>query len=254
LIKSSAPALSEEGRLDISVRGNHVLFRVNDPIPEDLSRDLDILLESWNSSNDIRISRIGSVDDGPGDNQNREVYSEYPEGEGITIALSLPRDRHAQEWVEPTADRGRRLKLRILVVDDMAPVVSMLKDGLTEFGQTVYTALSGSDALHIFREEPVDVIICDLSMPGMNGWEVGKAVKRTCEERGIHKIPFIILTGWGGQVKDNKRIIESGVDEIVEKPIDVPDLLDIVRAVLNRESTTGLVEKQAGDFQARKRT
>jgi CheY-like chemotaxis protein len=75
------------------------------------------------------------------------------------------------------------------------------------------------------------MVICDLGMPGMNGWEVGKAIRAICRERGLPKTPFILLTGWGGQELEQEKIIESAVDAIVEKPIDNKKLMATVRKV-----------------------
>ncbi|MEJ2719470.1 MAG: response regulator [Deltaproteobacteria bacterium] len=124
------------------------------------------------------------------------------------------------------------LTLTILVIDDMQPVLTMIKDGLTAYGQNVLIALSGEDGLKTFENNQVDLVISDLGMPGMNGWEVGRAIKAYCEKRAIPKTPFILLTGWGGQIHEEKKIVRSGVDGLVEKPIDIPELLGTVRKVM----------------------
>ena len=61
------------------------------------------------------------------------------------------------------------------------------------------------------------MVISDLGMPGMSGWDVGKAIRSICREKGIPKPPFILLTGWGGQELEKEKIAESGVDAVVSQ-------------------------------------
>jgi CheY-like chemotaxis protein len=111
----------------------------------------------------------------------------------------------------------------------------MLQGSLSKFGHTVVTALSGSEGVTIFAETFIDVVICDLGMPEMNGWEVGKAVAAICEKRAIPGVPFILLTGWGGQVKETQMISECGVDAVLEKPVDVVELMEVIGKLTNRQ-------------------
>jgi len=125
----------------------------------------------------------------------------------------------------------------VLLIDDMEPVLRMLKDGLELNGHEVYAALSGRKALEIFKQRRIDVVVCDLGMPEMNGWEVGIATRRICDEKGIPRPPFILITGWSGQQNDTKRISNSGVDAVVEKPVEIGKLISTIRkAVRNRQT------------------
>ena len=76
--------------------------------------------------------------------------------------------------------------------------------------------------------------ICDLGMPGMNGWDVGKAIRSICRDKGISKPPFVLLTGWGGQELEREKIAESGTDAVVAKPIDSAALLATVQEIAER--------------------
>ena len=67
----------------------------------------------------------------------------------------------------------------------------------------------------------------------MNGWEVGKMVKIICEGKQISKTPFLLLTGWGGQSLEPDRIAESGIDGVLEKPVDIRNLFEMMRKVVN---------------------
>ena len=72
-------------------------------------------------------------------------------------------------------------------------------------------------------------------MPGINGWEVGRRIRSICEERHIPKTPFILLTGWGGQKTEVEKIAESGVDAVVEKPINIENISEIIRELSPRD-------------------
>ena len=106
----------------------------------------------------------------------------------------------------------------MLVIDDSIPLLRVLLEGLQEFGHTTLGAQSGPEALAILEETPVDVVICDLGMPDMNGWDVGKAIRDIFEQgRTSTKIPFILLTGWASRLTPEEERAESCVDAILEK-------------------------------------
>jgi CheY-like chemotaxis protein len=69
-------------------------------------------------------------------------------------------------------------------------------------------------------------------MPGMTGWEVGKQIEEICRDRGVPKTPFVLLTGWGEEIKDSVLMHESGVDKVVAKPFEIPQLLQVLREVV----------------------
>lgn len=118
------------------------------------------------------------------------------------------------------ASKSRSLK--VLVVDDSIILLRVLQEGLEEFGHTIIGAQSGSEALEILEETKVDVVVCDLGMPDMNGWDVGKAVLDSfASGRTRSKIPFILLTGWASRLTPEDTEPDSGVDAILEKPIDL---------------------------------
>lgn len=127
----------------------------------------------------------------------------------------------------------RRASLKILVVDDLEAVVTMLQDGLAEAGHRVYTAYSGTEAVEIFARTPVDAVICDLAMPHMNGFTVGKAVRAICRERGVPKTPFILFTGCGPEVERDHRLAECGVDIVLHKPTNLEHLIDAVTELVS---------------------
>lgn len=121
--------------------------------------------------------------------------------------------------------------VRVLLVDDVQTLVAMIEIDLTRQGYTVFTASSGPQALEIFRRESVDIILCDLSMEGMDGLHVSKAVQDICTEKGLPKPPFVLLTGYGSDLDDEGDPAQWGVDEVVGKPVDLVVLRRLVAKI-----------------------
>ena len=103
---------------------------------------------------------------------------------------------------------------------------------LSQNKHTVVSATSGKRAVELFKDSQFDIVICDLGMPDMNGWQVGKAIVDICREREAPKTPFILLTGWGGQNAEKEKIAESSVDHIIEKPIEINRLIRVMESLV----------------------
>jgi len=109
-----------------------------------------------------------------------------------------------------------------------------MKEGLGSYGNSVFDALSGEQGLEIFESQTVDAVVCDLGMPGMNGWQVGARIKEICLKKGLPKPPFIILTGWADQIAEIEKIHESGVDAVIEKPVVTNKLLELIKEMIHK--------------------
>lgn len=142
-----------------------------------------------------------------------------------------------------SSDRGRdngvgvcteNVGLRILIIDDMKTFLTMIDNGLKKLGQTVFVAPSGQEGIRILEANPIDVVVCDLGMEEMDGWEVAHAVREICEVRGIPKIPFVLLTGWGAEVDDDGRLAGSNVSMVLKKPVEISGLLQCLRELVGR--------------------
>jgi DNA-binding response OmpR family regulator len=117
---------------------------------------------------------------------------------------------------------------RILVVDDETDVVLIIKTALQAEGFDVVSATNGPDALDEARETTPDLVVLDVMMPGMTGFDVLRELKAN---EKTAKVPVIMLTG----VSDRKKIQEalsSGIEYYVVKPFDFDDLLAKIRQAL----------------------
>jgi two-component system alkaline phosphatase synthesis response regulator PhoP len=117
---------------------------------------------------------------------------------------------------------------RILVVDDEPEIVRGLTDNLRFEGHQTLVATNGSDAIAVVASEAPDLVLLDVMMPVMSGWEVARELRR----RGLD-VPIIMLTARGEEA-DRVLGLELGADDYVTKPFSLRELLARVQAVLRR--------------------
>ena len=129
--------------------------------------------------------------------------------------------------------RDEIMSKTILVVDDEARLVSVVRGYLRDEGFKVVTAVNGREALFVSREEKPDLIILDLMMPEMNGWEFMRL------HRAENNTPIIMLTA---RVEDVDMVagLEMGADDYITKPFSPRELVARVRAVLRRTEKTAV--------------
>ncbi len=122
---------------------------------------------------------------------------------------------------------------KILVVDDEPQIVKVVKAYLEKSGYQVITAADGQTALTAFRQEKPDFMILDLNLPGMDGLDVCRAVRRESN------IPILMLTA---RVEETDRLIglELGADDYVVKPFSPREVAARVRTILRRTTTETL--------------
>jgi DNA-binding response OmpR family regulator len=119
-------------------------------------------------------------------------------------------------------EKEAKQPITILVIDDDDRVRTLLRNILLFGGYRVIEASDGELGMRYLEEGGFDMVLTDLGMPGMNGWEVTKLIKTR-----IPQIPVALITGWGTNL-DEKKIKESGVDWIIGKPFQVNEILEVV--------------------------
>lgn len=113
---------------------------------------------------------------------------------------------------------------RILVVDDNPDSLLVMQLFLQLKGYSVQTSLNGPDALQLAQTDPPGVILLDISMPGMDGYEVCRHLRQ--QPGGVQRL-VLALTGYG-QVEDIKRAYEVGFDGHFVKPVDMEALANFL--------------------------
>ena len=120
---------------------------------------------------------------------------------------------------------------KILIADDEKEIVSLLKFYLEPEGFTVYEAYNGKDAARVFEAEDIDLLIVDIMMPGMNGYEVIKLVRSKSD--GKNNIPVLVVSA-KTLVSDRILGLEIGADDYITKPFEPLELVAKVKAHLRR--------------------
>ncbi len=139
----------------------------------------------------------------------------------LTGAASFPTDLYG---TSPLAMSEERSKHRVLVVDDDAAIRAAMKPVLEEAGYEVVLAADGETAVGRFASEPFDLLILDLNLPHLQGWDVFERV--TTRDP---LIPVIIITAMPDQFR---TALAAGVGALMEKPVDVPALLAVMDQLL----------------------
>ena len=136
-------------------------------------------------------------------------------------ATKMP-SQYSTDAVKSRAESGDQRC--VLVVDDVADVADMLSVLLSQAGYGVVTARSAPAALEAARERQFDIVISDIGMPEMNGYELARALRLL---PGYQTVPMVAVTGYS-MFNDHQRSISAGFNAHMTKPIDPRALLDLV--------------------------
>jgi len=137
-------------------------------------------------------------------------------------------------------------KIRILVVDDELSIIKFLRANLEAKGYKVLTAIDGTEALQTFEMELPDLVILDIMMPKMDGFEVCRRLREWSQ------VPIIMLSARGDE-SDKVKCLDLGADDYITKPFGASELIARVRAVLRRTEAATTMPSQpsftSGDLQ-----
>lgn len=122
----------------------------------------------------------------------------------------------------------------LLIVDDEKALREMVAEGTGTFYET-HTAVDAMDAIDVLEENTIDLAIVDVTMPGMNGFELCARIKEEYE------IPVIMLTARSA-LNDKRQAFQAGTDDYVTKPFEMEELLFRINAVLARYGSRGVLE------------
>jgi adenylate cyclase len=133
---------------------------------------------------------------------------------------------------------------RILVVDDQSMSRKLLTDLLTAHNYVVKEASGGREALAIIHDDPPDLVLLDVLMPDLNGYEVCSAIR---DEPTGKLLPIVMVTALD-QTEERVRGLEAGADDFLSKPINRPELIARVKSLLRIKSLYDVVQSQADEL------
>jgi DNA-binding response OmpR family regulator len=139
---------------------------------------------------------------------------------------------------------------RVLVVDDNPANVKLLDDLLSFQGYDVETAENGGEALAAVRANPPDLVLLDVVMPGLSGYDVCRAMRADAR---LTMLPVVMITALGER-EERVRGIEAGADDFLSKPVNPPELLARVKSLLRIRRLHETVQRQAEQLAAWNRT
>ena len=131
--------------------------------------------------------------------------------------------------------------MRILVVEDEVKTADYLSKGLSESGYRVEIALNGLDGQHLVQEHEFDLIILDVMLPGLDGWQLLQIIRRKWQT------PVLFLTARDA-VEDRVKGLELGADDYLLKPFSYAELLARVRTLLRRGPPREVEQFQVADL------
>ena len=233
LLVNAAKFTQRAGRIElaVSVDGQAVCFRVRDNgrgierqslarifemfaqagTPGEPTSGLGIGLNLARRFAQLHGGTLTASSEGPG------LGSEFV----LTLPLRQPVEETPVKGASAPLPAGGAMPARVLVVDDNMDAANTLATLLTLQGMSVALAYDGAAAVEAVREEAPDVVLMDIGMPRLNGYEAARAIRRQAAGK---RITLIALTGWG-QYADRHLAEEAGFDHHFVKPVDFRALM-----------------------------
>jgi len=153
-------------------------------------------------------------------NGDIKVNSEI--GRGTTFTIRLPLSLPGEALAEKAEMRQPEIRARILVVDDDEMMRAVLTDILIQSGCHVDEVAFGREGIELFNQDEYDMVLTDLGLEDMSGWDVAMKIKGRSPST-----PVALITGWGMQLSEEETH-SRGVDFVVSKPFRLEELRSII--------------------------
>lgn len=232
MIFNAIDAMPQGGDITLRAyqRGSMVFIEVEDTgfgISNDTKKQI---FDPFFSTKGVGNSGLGlSVSYGLIVGSGGDIKVRSQEGKGTTFILSLPvAGRQQSNRVAEKTNHACAKALKVLIVDDEAQIVDLLSSMLSGADHSATGVSNGEEALELIKKDSFDLIITDLGMPLVNGWQIAEAARQKKPP-----VPVILLTGWGPDY-DGKDLKARGVDAVLCKPFKFDTLLSTITDVINQ--------------------
>jgi PAS domain S-box-containing protein len=240
LLNNAAKYTPEGGRIAVHVepRDGHVEVRISDNgigiSPEDQRRVFEMFTQV-DRRNDRSLGGLGIglhiVQQLVQMHHGHVTATSEGTGKGSCFTVSLPLATAAQSTPLPPAAAAHPATLRILVVDDNVDAAFMLSMILKRQGHEVHAIHGGEEALAIMPEFKPDLVLMDIGMPNMDGYEACRRMRSMDALKHTH---IIALTGWSSET-DKQRVRNAGFDQHLVKPLSGEELAAVMQELAERK-------------------
>jgi PAS domain S-box-containing protein len=231
IVNNSIDAMPNGGKIETSVKidENNVIISISDNgigINDDIK---DKIFDPFFSTKGVKRSGLGmSLSYSIMARYDGEILVDSCVGKGTTMRLKIPLfdDDIEQCDAEETGIVDSH-SANILVIEDEDVILDMMKILLDSRGHNVFVSQDSSVGIEMYENNLYDIVLCDLAMPKLNGWQVAKFIKEYDAVRKRTKTPVVLITGYELDA-DNIDYKKEGVDFILNKPIEFDKLHKIV--------------------------
>jgi PAS domain S-box-containing protein len=226
IINNAIFAMPQGGTITVKSfkKGSYACIKVQDTgmgIPKAIR---DRIFDPFFTTKGPQSSGLGmSVSYGIIERHRGTISVDSVDGTGTTLTIEIPFSEEKVEEGKVVPISSGQKKVNILVVEDEEDVRNLLKDVLTHEGHRVETASNGKLGIEKFKKKTFDMVLTDLGMPGISGWQVAEKIKAI-----NGKVPIALITGWSIDLKESE-MKEKGIDFILNKPYKLDQLVNVVQ-------------------------
>ena len=242
IINNSIDAMPDGGKIGVSIKTveDDVVIAISDNgigISDDIK---DKIFDPFFSTKGVKRSGLGmSLSYSIMARHDGEILVDSCVGEGTTMRLKLPLFEDEIEQCD-NEDTGvvESHSANILIIEDEDVILDMMKILLESRGHNVFVSMDSSIGIEMYENNEYDIVLCDLAMPKLNGWQVARFIKEYDSVRKKTKTPVVLITGYELDA-DNIDYKKEGVDFILNKPIE----FDALYKIINNYSTARIEEE-----------